>query len=97
MGVTDRYQKSLMEPLGLSETTLSRKIKYGRWGVDDIDALAEFFGVPVSTFFEDAEEIRRRVLGGSPLPWITALDDERIAKMVAECEGQLELLSLAST
>lgn len=70
LGVTRLKQKSLMVPLGLSESQVSRKMKTGTWTVDEVDTLAQFFGVAVSDFFEDPEVIRRRTLGISPSPWM---------------------------
>lgn len=80
LGVTHRKQKALMEPLELSEGQVSRKMNKGAWSVDDIDVLAQFFGVTVSDFFEDPEVIRQRMLGISRLPCTTtpgqtSLDD----------------------
>lgn len=93
LGVIRAKQKALMEPLGLSESQVSRKMKAGSWSVDDVADLAEFFGVPVSDFFEDPEVIRRRVLGVRELPWMTTCPDEEA--FIAHCEGQLELPAVA--
>lgn len=89
LGVIRAKQKALCEPLGLSESQVSRKMKSGVWTVDDVDRLAVFFGVAVSDFFEDPEVIRSRMLGSSPLPWITAPTEGDIPGIsVTECEGQ---------
>lgn len=84
LGVTGTNQKELAGPLGVSESQVSRRM-HGRWSAEDIDAVAEYFGVTVATFFEEPEEVRRRMLGGSLSPWITA-----------QCDGQLDLLDLAA-
>ena len=73
LGAVGMKQKALTVPLGLSESQVSRKMKNGVWTVDDIAALAQFFGVAVSDFFEDPEVIRRRMLGLSDSRWIPML------------------------
>lgn len=92
LGVTRRRQNALMAPLALSESQVSRKLKKGPWTVEDIDRLAEFFGVAVVDFFEDPEVIRRRMLGVSESPWMTMLT----ADEPQDCEGQLDLLHLGA-
>lgn len=93
LGAVGMKQKALMVPLDLSESQVSRKMKSGVWTVDDIVALASFFGVAVSDFFEDPEVIRRRMLGTSGLRWITTpTEGDEPGISVTPCEGQLELV-----
>lgn len=97
LGVTQQKQKALMDPLGLSESQVSRKVKAGAWSVDDVDRLAQFFGVAVSDFFEDPEVIRRRTLGGSEVRWTTTpTDGSEMSVLVTQCVGQ-EALALEET
>lgn len=55
--IKDREQQELAPVLEISESALSRRFSSGKWGVDDLDALAQFFGCPLSTFFLDPADL----------------------------------------
>lgn len=57
LAVSGRKQGELAEVLGLSDSGMSRRLKGGEWSVDDIDRLAQFFDVPLSTFFKRPEDL----------------------------------------
>ena len=46
-------QKDLVDVLGVNATGVTRRMKKGTWTIQDLDAMARYFGVPVATFFED--------------------------------------------
>jgi hypothetical protein len=40
---------------GRDKSTVSRKLKNGQWTVGEIEALAAYWNVPISRFFEDPD------------------------------------------
>lgn len=64
MAIDDVKQSQLAEPARCSEATISRRLARGGWSADELDRLAEFFGVPVSTFFKSPDDVRRAVIAG---------------------------------
>lgn len=64
--IADMDQNDLAEPLGLSESALSRRFSSGRWSVDDLDVLASVFRCPLSTFFMEPADLFRRPDQGIP-------------------------------
>ncbi len=58
MATDDIEQGQLAEPAGISEATVSRRLKKGGWTAEELDALARFFDVPVGTFFRPPGEVR---------------------------------------
>jgi transcriptional regulator with XRE-family HTH domain len=64
MAIDDIKQSQLAEPAGCSPATISRRLAGGGWSADELDGLARFFGVPVSTFFKSPVEVRQAVIAG---------------------------------
>lgn len=60
-------QEQLAEPAGVSEATISRRLKNGGWNTDEIEGLAKFFEVPVATFFKRPDEVRDAVIARYPV------------------------------
>lgn len=52
-------QRDLCAVLDLSDAAVSRRLRSGEWSVDDLEALAQHFDVPVSTFFRDIADLLR--------------------------------------
>lgn len=52
----------LAAPMGVSQPTVSRRLAgHGAWSTDEIEGLAEFFDVPIATFFMDPADVREAV------------------------------------
>jgi hypothetical protein len=57
---------------GRDKSTVSRKMKNGQWTVGEIEALASYWDVPISRFFEDPD-----TTFGLRIPksaWVTGVD-----------------------
>lgn len=55
LGRHDLRQQDLVPALGVNQGQVSKRMKgHIAWSVDDIESLAEFFGVPVETFLQSA-------------------------------------------
>lgn len=61
MAIDDIKQPQLAEPADCSPATISRRLANGGWSADELDGLARFFKVPVSTFFKSPAEVREAV------------------------------------
>ena len=57
---------------GKNKSTVSRKLKSGAWSVDDIDALAAHWKVPVGRFFEDPHTLFG--LDSGQFAWVSVVD-----------------------
>lgn len=55
----------LAGPMKVSPPTVSRRLAgHGAWTTDEIGGLAEFFNVPIATFFKDPDDVREAVIDG---------------------------------
>jgi len=57
LGANGRLQSDLAEVLGVHKTGVSTRMNKGGWTIEDLDAMAQFFEVPVATFFEDPRDL----------------------------------------
>lgn len=87
LAVSGRKQGELAVALDLSDSGMSRRLKGGEWSVDDLDVLAQFFDVPISTFFRQPEDLfAPSDQGNSRTIWfadgLTVGRDEQLALVV---------------
>lgn len=57
LAVKGRKQRDLAEVLGVNHTSVTRRIVRGAWTIADLEAMADYFEVPISTFFEDPDSL----------------------------------------
>lgn len=62
MATDDVEQHQLADPAGISEATVSRRLKKGGWSAEELDGLAQFFDVPVGTFFRPPDDVRAALI-----------------------------------
>ena len=88
LALSGRKQNDLAAAFDLSASGMSRKLSAGEWTVDDVDTLAQFFEVPLSTFFRDPEALYRPTDQQEGLS-ICNDDTDQLVGSPQECDGQL--------
>ena len=84
LAVSERSQRDLGSALDLSDSAISRKLSSGEWDVDDLDVLAQFFDVSLSTFFRDPTDLFGPAeQGGSSTIWDDASEIPEISAVPA--------------
>lgn len=63
-------QQDLARLLDLSDSQITRKVRGGKWNLDDLDAMAEHWSVPVAIFFLEPSEIMHSDQGSSGIGWL---------------------------
>jgi hypothetical protein len=53
LALNTAHQKDLADAMGLHASNVTRRMKHGGWTIEDLDAMARYFNVPIATFFED--------------------------------------------
>lgn len=70
-------QRSLAGVLDVDPSQITRKMKTGKWSIDDLDTLAEHFNRPITVFFVDPDTLfGGSDLGSSLSRWITGYADQ---------------------
>ena len=60
-------RRGLAEQIGMHEVTVGQTLNgKRRWSIEDLEAMAEVFDVPVSRFFEDPEVLFPGLVAESP-------------------------------
>lgn len=78
LALNDERQATLAEVLEVDPSQITRKMKSGRWSIDDLDAMAAHWKRPITVFFANPDDL----LGGSDLDgrasrWNTTLPGQR--------------------
>lgn len=82
-------QAEMARGTGIDPATISRRMHgRGQWTAGELDAIASFLDVPITTLFVRPEELRDRLVGG-------AMIDRSLSWPLFEAGEQLEL-ALAS-
>ena len=69
LGASGAKQSHLAAAIGMDTGSMSRAINGRRhWTIDDLNALASFFDVPITRFFEDPDELSRQRIDAEQLP-----------------------------
>jgi transcriptional regulator with XRE-family HTH domain len=73
-------QKDLAGALGVNASGITRRMKHGAWTIEDLDDMARFFNVPITTFFRDPRDLFEQ--GKRASGWIA--DSTEFAEVTAE-------------
>lgn len=73
LALNGRQQKDLAAALGMNASGITRRMKHGTWAIEDLDPMAQFFDVPVSTFFRDPRDLFDQ--GKLPSAWNSDCSD----------------------
>lgn len=66
MATEDMGQGDLSRSTGISEATISRRFKNGKWRSDELVRIAKHFEVPIETLYADPSGVRDALRGLPP-------------------------------
>jgi len=66
LALTDRQQKDLAEVLQVNASGITRRMTRGTWSIEDLEALAKYFGVPIAAFFEPVSSAEHLIRNHTP-------------------------------